>query len=451
MKIIGKKTLWPALCLCLLLTACGGGEGRATAATQGPDVDPEELARAAVESQADGAELTALTGQDLTDHLSALCGLTDWEAGAVYAAEGMDAREITVVLLADETAAETAADTLENYRLERQGDFFGYAPEEAALLGEAVVLHRGSYAALLACGDPEAAQVALDACLTGEPLPPTESETDAPTPTPELAATQAMAPVTPSPTPEPSATPTPAPTPVSTPTPVPSETPVESERSIVNPDLDIRTFVPFDPPNDTDMEVYDTSAIQAAWITGEEGGLSEKDAAILARCREVLGTLITEDMTDFEKELAIHDWIVAQGSYDQTVYDNSSHTGRTGYKDPYGILVGGYGNCLGYSTTFQLLLDLCDVECITVVGAAFGSMDDHAWNMVKLDGEWYCVDVTWDDPTLGGGSANSVVTHRYFNVTSDRMRESDHQWDYLYVPEAIADRYRWDGAGPLPE
>ena len=296
MKIIGKKTLWPALCLCLLLTACGGGEGRATAATQGPDVDPEELARAAVESQADGAELTALTGQDLTDHLSALCGLTDWEAGAVYAAGGMDAREITVVLLADETAAETAADTLENYRLERQGDFFGYAPEEAALLGEAVVLHRGSYAALLACGDPEAAQVALDACLAGEPLPPTESETDAPTPTPELAATQAMAPVTPSPMPKPSATPTPTPAPVSTPTPVPSETPVESERSIVNPDLDIRTFVPFDPPNDTDMEVYDTSAIQAAWITGEEGGLSEKDAAILARCREVLGSRGKSDL-----------------------------------------------------------------------------------------------------------------------------------------------------------
>ena len=450
MSIGVRRTLWPALWLCLLLlAACGGEAAPAPSQTDGPD--PEALARAAAESQTDGEALIALTGQDLTDHLSALCGLTDWEAGAVYAAGGMDAREITVVLFSDEESAGTAADTLENYRLERQGDFFGYAPEEAALLGEAVVLHRGSYAALLACGDPEAAQVALDACLAGEPLPPTESETDAPTPTPELAATQAMAPVTPSPMPKPSATPTPAPTPVSTPTPVPSETPVESERSIVNPDLDIRTFVPFDPPNDTDMEVYDTSAIQAAWITGEEGGLSEKDAAILARCREVLGTLITEDMTDFEKELAIHDWIVAQGSYDQTVYDNSSHTGRTGYKDPYGILVGGYGNCLGYSTTFQLLLDLCDVECITVVGAAFGSMDDHAWNMVKLDGEWYCVDVTWDDPTLGGGSANSVVTHRYFNVTSDRMRESDHQWDYLYVPEATADRYRWDGAGPLPE
>ena len=165
----------------------------------------------------------------------------------------------------------------------------------------------------------------------------------------------------------------------------------------------------------------------------------------------MLGELITDDMTDFQKELAVHDWIVEHGSYDQTVHSNPGHSGRTGYRDPYGILVGGYGNCMGYSTTFQLLMDLCDVECITVVGAAFDSMEDHAWNMVKLDGEWYCVDVTWDDPTMGNGNTNSVIRHRYFNVTSDRMRESDHQWDYLYVPEATATYYRWDGAGALPQ
>ena len=137
------------------------------------------------------------------------------------------------------------------------------------------------------------------------------------------------------------------------------------------------------------------------------------------------------------------------GSYDQTVYSNSAHVGRTGYRDPYGILVGGYGNCLGYANTFQLLMELCGVECITVVGAAFHSREDHAWNMVRLEGEWYCVDVTWDDPTGGGDSAG--VRHRYFNVTSDWMRQTDHQWDYLNVPEATATRFRWSGNGPLPE
>ena len=424
----------------LVLAACGGQE----AVTPSPaDVTAAELARTVAESQEDLAGLPALEGEDLTDHLSAFCGLTDWEDGAVYAAGGMDAREITVVLLSDEASAETAADTLENYRLERQGDFFGYAPEEADRLDRAVVLQRGQYAALLVCDDPEAARESFDACLAGELPPPVEEETTLPTPSEEPEATQVLAPETETPEPEPSPTPEPEPT--------PSEPPEETERPILNPDLDTSDFVPFTAPNDANMEIYDTSAIRAAWETGDEEGLSDKDAAILEQCRAVLGELITEDMTDFQKELAVHDWIVEHGSYDQTVHNNPGHSGRTGYRDPYGILVGGYGNCLGYSTTFQLLMDLCDVECITVVGAAFDSMEDHAWNMVRLDGEWYCVDVTWDDPTMGNGNTNSVVRHRYFNVTSQHMRDTDHQWDYLYVPEATATQYRWDGAGALPQ
>ena len=424
----------------LVLAACGGQE----AVTPSPaDVTAAELARTVAESQEDLAGLPALEGEDLTDHLSAFCGLTDWEDGAVYAAGGMDAREITVVLLSDEGAAETAADTLENYRLERQGDFFGYAPEEADRLDRAVVLQRGQYAALLVCDDPEAARESFDACLAGELPPPVEKETTLPTPSEEPEATQVLAPETETPEPEPSPTPEPEPT--------PSEPPEETERPILNPDLDTSDFVPFTAPNDANMEIYDTSAIRAAWETGDEEGLSDKDAAILEQCRAVLGELITEDMTDFQKELAVHDWIVEHGSYDQTVHNNPGHSGRTGYRDPYGILVGGYGNCLGYSTTFQLLMDLCDVECITVVGAAFDSMEDHAWNMVRLDGAWYCVDVTWDDPTMGNGNTNSVVRHRYFNVTSQHMRDTDHQWDYLYVPEATATQYRWDGAGALPQ
>ena len=429
------------LALCLTLAACGGQE---LVGSTPVGVTAAELARAVVEGAGDLTDLPALEGEALDDHLSDLCGLENWEEGAVYAAGGMDAREVTVVRLSDPSAAQDAAELLEDYRLGRQGDFFGYAPEEADRLDRALVLRRDSYAALLVCDDPEGAQECFDACLEGR-LPPTEEEEESAAPTfePEPEVTR-----TPPPETElPELTPTPTPIPE----PTPSAPPEETERPILNPDLDVSGFVPFTDPDDANMALYDSSAVRAAWETGEEDGLSDKDAAILEKCREVLGALITEDMTDFEKELAVHDWIVEHGSYDQTVHSNPGHSGRTGYRDPYGILVGGYGNCLGYSTTFQLLMDLSGVECITVVGAVFDSREDHAWNMVKLDGEWYCVDVTWDDPTMGNGNTNSVVRHRYFNVTSQRLRESDHQWDYLYVPEATATRYFWNGSGPKPE
>ena len=50
------------------------------------------------------------------------------------------------------------------------------------------------------------------------------------------------------------------------------------------------------------------------------------------------------------------------------------------------ILVEGQAICMGYANTFQLFMDLLDIPCITVIGASSGSREDHAWNLVQLDG-----------------------------------------------------------------
>jgi hypothetical protein len=415
------RMLLPMLMLYLILAACGGGGGAEI--TPAADVTAAQAAQAVWNSQPDREGLEALEGDGLSGHLADFCGLEDWEEGAVYAASGVDAREITVVLLPDEDAAQAAGERLEVYRQSRQGDFFGYAPEEAERLDKAAVLTAGRFAALLVCEDMDAARSAFEAALAGEPVfAPVHTQTPDPAPSP-------------SEPPEPTRT---LPEPASPPSPSPDPEPTPA--GVLNPDLDVSGFVPYVQPNASVMELYDTSAIQRAWESGDDSGLSDKDREILERCREVLGEVLTEGMSAYEMELAVHDWLVEWGSYDRTVYDNPNHSGRTGYRDPWGMLVGGYGNCLGYSSTFQLLMDLSGVECITVVGAAFGSREDHAWNMVKLDGEWYCVDVTWDDPT---GAARNGRHHRYFNVTSAYLRETDHQWDYRNVPEATAAAYAW--------
>ena len=415
------RMLLPMLMLCLILAACGGGGGAEI--TPAADVTAAQAAQAVWNSQPDREGLEALEGDGLSGHLADFCGLEDWEEGAVYAASGVDAREVTVVLLPDEDAAQAAGERLEAYRQSRQGDFFGYALEEAERLDKAAVLTAGRFAALLVCEDMDAARSAFEAALAGEPVfAPVHTQTPDPAPSP-------------SEPPEPTRT---LPEPASPPSPSPDPEPTPA--GVLNPDLDVSGFVPYVQPNASVMELYDTSAIQRAWESGDDSGLSDKDREILERCREVLGEVLTEGMSAYEMELAVHDWLVEWGSYDRTVYDNLNHSGRTGYRDPWGMLVGGYGNCLGYSSTFQLLMDLSGVECITVVGAAFGSREDHAWNMVKLDGEWYCVDVTWDDPT---GAARNGRHHRYFNVTSAYLRETDHQWDYRNVPEATAAAYAW--------
>ena len=418
-----------AVLLCILFCLSAG------CTTQETPADPTRGAVRMERSATDIAEivaagqsgdaLTVLSGDILNGYLNSL-GLTEWEDAAVLTGQGMDGREITVVKLADNAGATAAAQCLEDHRQARVRDFFGYSPEQADLLEQALVLTQGSFAAFLACTDAAAARAAFAACFEQDNVTVHTAPEPTPEPTSEL-------------TPEPA----PTPKPVLTPEPAP-------EPSAVNPGLDIRGFPAYHPPGDVDMTVYDNTAIVAAWKTGEESGLSGQERAILEVCRTAFDAVIRAGMTDFEKELALHDWLMANGKYDDLSRDNVAHIGRPNNTDPYGMLVNGYGICLGFATTFQLLMDLAEVECITVVGAAYRSTADHAWNMVKLDGEWYCVDVTWNNSYEDVGGTPQT-NHKYFNVTSAMLREHDHQWDYLNTPEATATRYYWNGTGRLPD
>lgn len=382
------------LALLLCLTACAAPAEQGATAAPEDYVGTDQAAQAVLDSQPDRGGLAALTGEARTDYLIESCGIEEgmWTEAAVYTASGVDAREIIVLRLSQAENGEAVTTALEAHRQARLADFFGYAPDQAALLEEAVVTSLDGYAALLSCEAPEAALAALEDALGGEAALP-------------------------------------------------------------EPTLDISAFAPFDPPNEYDMTLYDTSAIVAAWKSGDESGLSHKDAAILARCQEIFAEHVTGDMTDFQKELVLHDALVDLGEYDETVYGPDTPQGRPDNTNPYGMLVEGYGICLGYATSFQLLMDLAGVECITVVGASSGSTSDHAWNMVRLEGEWYCVDPTWNDP-VGGEHVSphqwDQIHHTYFNVTSDYMRWTDHQWDYANVPETAANRFYWNGAGRLP-
>ena len=186
----------------------------------------------------------------------------------------------------------------------------------------------------------------------------------------------------------------------------------------------------FDPPGEDDMTLYDTSAILAAWESGDTAGLSEKDAAILDMAGQVIEQVTREDMTEYERERALYQWETGHAIYDQDHYDKLGQMDPDSH-NPYGLLKNGKAICIGFASTFQLLMDMAGVECITVVGASRESTADHAWNMVRLDGTWYCADPTWD-------VEKTPEEWDYFNVTSDWMALTDHQWDYETVPEATS-------------
>lgn len=183
---------------------------------------------------------------------------------------------------------------------------------------------------------------------------------------------------------------------------------------------------------------YDSRAILHAWKSKDTSALTKTDLEILNKASDVIKEKVTDNMSDYEKELAIHDFITSWSSFDYSVFSHSTDNIKEGSDTPYGVLINREAMCHGYSSTFQLFMDMLEIESIIVYGHPNSEGVEHSWNMVKLDGEWYCVDVAWDDPI--GGSP----THTYFNVTSQYLRKSGiHHWDESQVPQATATKYSY--------
>ena len=190
-------------------------------------------------------------------------------------------------------------------------------------------------------------------------------------------------------------------------------------------------------------DIYDPGAILAAWRSGNADNLSYKNRMILDACYYVINEVITDGMSEYDMELAIHDWIIGWGDYDMETLSNAPDAKPDPDNDnPYGMFFGKRAICKGYTYTFQLFMDMIGIECITVEGFAHADFQDHAWNMVRLDGDWYCVDVTWNDPA-SSSNINIYMFHRYFNATSQVLRENSHHWDESSVPEATATKHAW--------
>lgn len=105
---------------------------------------------------------------------------------------------------------------------------------------------------------------------------------------------------------------------------------------------------------------------------------------------------------DYARECEIHDRIVLNAQYDSTYGAPMTHSA-------YGNLVNKTSVCDGYAKLFQYLMYRCGILCLQVSGYAG---ENHAWNAIRLDGEYYFVDVTWDDPV---GQAPDEVSHEYLN------------------------------------
>ena len=151
-------------------------------------------------------------------------------------------------------------------------------------------------------------------------------------------------------------------------------------------------------------------------------------------CKSFLDGLQSKKRSDYEKEKLIHDYIISNVAYG---YPGGKKETEGDAYSAYGALVLKKAVCNGYAEAMKLLCDLSGMNCKMISGTADG--ENHAWNLIKIDKEWYHVDPTWDDPEPDDASR---IMYTYFNVTDVQMR-TDHNWDAKLYQKAEGTEYNY--------
>lgn len=176
-------------------------------------------------------------------------------------------------------------------------------------------------------------------------------------------------------------------------------------------------------------EVMPAAAMSIEEITVEESSMekirstkkrtlnsSEISAAVEQKVAQLVSECVSAGAeTDYQKAQWFHDWLINHADYDEslTIFG------------PEGVLLQGSGVCQSYTDAYGLLLNAVEIENMEVISDEM----DHTWNIVKINGSWTHIDVTWDDPTGGGYEGRN-----YFGLGDQKM-SVDHVWPAGVYPE----------------
>jgi len=181
-----------------------------------------------------------------------------------------------------------------------------------------------------------------------------------------------------------------------------------------------------------------------------------KQAEIQEEVDAVTADIITGDMSDLEKELAINQYLCDNAEYDMEALENAAGYDYLKVDEefydsftPYGVLINKSGVCASYAGAFKLLADAAGLESIVVTGYLEGSLA-HAWNKVNIDDQWMAVDSTNNSMeelpnvlmNLPDGASAAVLVEDMDFVMDEKISEYSSQSDefeYYHIKDKFFD------------
>lgn len=165
------------------------------------------------------------------------------------------------------------------------------------------------------------------------------------------------------------------------------------------------------------------------------GNVKSRNAAFVKKVNEIV-SLAKRYGKPYDRALFVHDYLV-----DNTEYLLNAPQCYSAY----GCIINKRAVCAGYSAAYQTILNQLGITCGRVQGFKKGDYtgDGHEWNYVKLEGDYYFVDVTWDDPIAEGSSSRSNKTHDYFCITTEETEMTHRIKSDGFVPECKSEKLNY--------
>ncbi|MBQ8623180.1 MAG: SH3 domain-containing protein [Oscillospiraceae bacterium] len=195
--------------------------------------------------------------------------------------------------------------------------------------------------------------------------------------------------------------------------------------------------------------------VQVRYYVDSESQGDQMVKELRSAANKVIGNL-KSSWSDYQKIKYLHDWLVKNSTADGHSYaekdDNGDATewagkwGKTIWPNTaYGSIVDGQPTCLGYAKGMFYLLSKAGYEVTFAEG--IGASDLHIWVKVKVDGKWYNIDPTWDDPC---GTIQEIdpdyVRHAFLMVTDKYIKETRSEvYDIKFFddPKCTSTKYDW--------
>lgn len=168
---------------------------------------------------------------------------------------------------------------------------------------------------------------------------------------------------------------------------------------------------------------------------GTQYALTYAESQTLSIAKTIVSEAKQSCYTAFQYAKFFHDYLITHVTYQKAEEGAVNDTA-------VGALVYGIAECDGYSDAFYLLCSLADIDVSFQYGDTDRSDSDksHLWNILKINGAWHFVDVTWDDKDWS--TNHNLFTYRYFNVGYTYM--TDHRFYAELSPVVVAPYMDWD-------